>query len=85
MGAKSKISAVKKKMKSDEDIISEIISRGGKTTIESKEDEDKEVRFTVRIPFSWIKKIDRDRKGRVGNVSRNQWILESIAHFVDEV
>jgi hypothetical protein len=85
MGTKSKISAVKKRIVTEEDKICEIISRGGKTTLESRSEEDQEVRFTVRIPSSWVKRIDVDRKSRVGTVSRNQWILESIAHFIDEV
>jgi len=59
----------------------EVISRGGKTVAESTavQDEADELRFTLRIPNKYISQIDQDRQGRVGNVSRNQWILEAIA------
>jgi hypothetical protein len=61
--------------------VSDVINRGGKTTLESKSEiiEDGEVRFTLRIPKKLIEGIDKSRKSRVGNISRNQWILEAIA------
>lgn len=68
--------------KMDEHLTNEIINRGGKTSadesifIDSKEH--KEFRFTLRISEDLIKKIDMDRRSRVGNISRNQWILETI-------
>jgi predicted HicB family RNase H-like nuclease len=61
--------------------VDDIISRGGKTVEDSKaqqRQEEAEVRFTLRIPQNLIDKIDNDRTSRVGTVSRNQWILESI-------
>lgn len=66
--------------------IDEVINRGGKTTVESKqsrEQVDEEIRFTLRIPQSLINKIDKDRHSRVGNVSRNQWILEAVSYQLD--
>jgi len=61
--------------------IDDIINRGGKTTADSKpkSTEEDEIRFTLRIPEKIIKKLDADRESRIGNVSRNQWILEAIA------
>lgn len=61
--------------------IDDIINRGGKTTADStpKINEEDEIRFTLRIPEKIIKKLDADRESRIGNVSRNQWILEAIA------
>ncbi|KKL80190.1 hypothetical protein LCGC14_2007260 [marine sediment metagenome] len=65
--------------------IEDIINRGGATTIESKVSEqtlESEIRFTLRIPAKLIKKVDEARSSRVGNVSRNQWILEAISKVV---
>ena len=61
--------------------VDEMINRGGKTTRESEivyEQVDDETRFTLRIPHALMTKIDSDRRSRVGNVSRNQWIIELI-------
>ena len=60
--------------------VDDVINRGGKTTNEAmlKSRQDSETRFTLRIPEELIEKIDIEREGRVGNVSRNQWILEAI-------
>jgi hypothetical protein len=80
--------AVKKKQSKETSYqpnVDDIINRGGTTTLESQqvneqanELEKDEARFTLRIPQSLIDQIDRKRKERVGNVSRNQWIIESI-------
>lgn len=63
--------------------IDDIINRGGKVSADSKhqtnDEVEEEIRFTLRIPQKLIKKIDKDRDGRIGNVSRNQWILEAVA------
>jgi len=63
--------------------VDEIINRGGKVSADSKyqsnEESESEIRFTLRIPQNLIKKIDKDRKNRIGNISRNQWILEAVA------
>jgi hypothetical protein len=69
------------KSKPDQYNYDEVINRGGRTTEDSKNDqkhEDAEIRFTLRIPKELINKIDKDRDSRIGNVSRNQWILEAI-------
>lgn len=73
------------KNKSHQYNVDEIINRGGKTSAESlpQEIDLAETRFTLRIPNKMIDKIDKDREKRIGNVSRNQWILEAIAERFD--
>ena len=65
--------------------IDDIINKGGKTTADviNPSQTEEETRFTLRIPEKLIKKIDSNRGDRVGNVSRNQWILEAIAERLD--
>ena len=82
--------AVKKKVskKFHQFDIDEVINRGGKTVEDSRSTKldlcsDHEIRFTLRIPNNLIVKIDSERKKRVGNVSRNQWILEAIGDQLD--
>lgn len=71
-------------LKSTPKNIDDVINRGGRTTRETEAEieqlGDEEIRFTLRIPMSLIEKIDSERRSRVGNVSRNQWILEAIAN-----
>ena len=69
-----------------QDAINRVISLGGKTTADSEHENDilsncneKNVRFTLRLPSSLLKKVDEFRKMRIGIVSRNQWILEIIS------
>jgi len=76
--------AVKKKSSKTKNLkydIDNIINGGGKTTFDTKQDwkENAEIRFTLRISEKIINKIDSDRESRIGNVSRNQWILEAIS------
>ena len=68
--------------KEDHELINQFIGGGGKTTEESKnnnESADDVSRFTIRIPNDLVKMIDKNRGSKVGNVSRNTWILEAIA------
>jgi predicted HicB family RNase H-like nuclease len=78
MTVKKKASKIKETPQYD---ISEIINRGGKTSGDSSssDNNEMEIRFTLRIPKKMIHKIDKDKEKRVGNVSRNQWIIEAIA------
>ncbi|KKL80180.1 hypothetical protein LCGC14_2007310 [marine sediment metagenome] len=65
--------------------IDHVINKGGSTTIESETKEESsnaEVRFTLRIPFKLIKKIDEARKVRDIKISRNHWILEIISKAI---
>jgi len=73
-----------------EDKIDQMISRGGKTSVDnepipslSEPQKEDEIRFTLRISSRLINKIDASRKLRVGNVSRNQWIIETIGKAVE--
>jgi hypothetical protein len=66
--------------------IDDIINKGGKTTADAKpqtQQTDEELRFTLRIPQTLIEKIDQDRQARIGNVSRNQWILEAVSKYLN--
>lgn len=63
--------------------LKEVINRGGGVAQERKNLVDPEIRFTLRIQESLIKKIDKARKPRVGNISRNQWILEAISQALN--
>jgi predicted DNA-binding protein len=38
---------------------------------------------SIRVPLSALEKIDELRKKRVGNVSRNTWILEAIEDKIE--
>ncbi len=48
-----------------------------------KED-DGDHRLTLRLPKWLLEKIDQKRKLRVGNISRNLWILEQIEKSIEE-
>lgn len=68
-----------------DEAIERVIEKGGSVIADKKPTpsttenvEGDEVRFTLRIPKKLIDKVDAGRKKRVGNVSRNQWILEVI-------
>lgn len=63
--------------------IVDIIERGGTTYADKKESQDGTFRFTLRGPDSYLKRIDEARKKKVGNVSRNQWILEAIEEMLN--
>jgi hypothetical protein len=87
MTIKRKASKLQEHVQEDiQDVIDQVISRGGKTanddTSSQGDREKEEVRFTLRIPCGLIKKIDTSRESRVGNVSRNQWIIETISNAV---
>jgi len=87
MTIKKKLSKEKNLLKPNiQDVISQVISRGGKTKADEllpvKEDK-QEVRFTLRLPLDLIQRIDDARKLRPGIVSRNQWILEVISNAVE--
>ncbi len=68
-----------------EQSIGAIINRGGRTTAEVEAIEEKtknepeEIRFTLRLPSSLMDSIDKKRKERIGNISRNQWIVETLS------
>jgi len=57
--------------------IEEFITKGGKLAIEI-ENQSGDHRLTLRIPKWLLDKIDAKRKNRIGTISRNLWILETI-------
>ena len=73
-----------------EELITQAINRGGKTANDDvseavplqRQQKEKMVRLTLRIPESLITKIRDARKNRVGSVSLNQLILEAISSSV---
>jgi len=79
--------SVKKKhiaIQVDSKLIDEIINSGAKTVSESTDNQDDDVRFTLRIPNFLIDGIDEKRKTKFGKISRNQWILQAISEKLEE-
>ncbi|MBV8660733.1 MAG: hypothetical protein JO129_01135 [Candidatus Dependentiae bacterium] len=56
--------------------VENFIAKGGAVAEETFEDDDH--RLTLRIPKSLMAKIDVKRKQRIGKISRNLWILETL-------
>lgn len=55
----------------------------GDWEIEEEDLEELEIKFTLRIPFFLVKKIDELRNSKVEKLSRNQWILKAINNSVN--
>ncbi len=69
-----------KKVASPQEIES-VIAKGGRTVSESELeslDQEVEKKFTLRISDTALNRIDILCKKRIGNVSRNTWILEAV-------
>ena len=78
----SKKTEEEKSTENQDELIEQFINGGGKTTEESRNNQESPEdlsRFTIRMPNGLVKMIDDHRKGKVGNISRNTWILEAIA------
>lgn len=56
--------------------INKFISKGGRFATHDIEVEQGDHRLTLRIPKNIMDKIDVKRRGRIGKISRNLWILE---------
>lgn len=72
-----------------EEMVGKVIDRGGSTAVDPFAQERasfkrKEMCFTLRIQADLIKKVDCTRKNRIGNISRNQWIIEAINKAIEE-
>ena len=76
MAIKELKKAVKETPIKIEQNIDRFISKGGTLTQSMPIDGDH--RLTLRIPKWLMEKIDVKRKGRVGKISRNLWILETL-------
>lgn len=57
--------------------VENFIAKGGALPEEIVEGDD-DHRLTLRIPKSLMAKIDSKRKQRIGKISRNLWILETL-------
>ncbi len=57
------------------------ISKGGGLP---ENEDDGDHRLTLRMPKWLLEKIDQKRKLRVGNISRNLWILEQIEKSIGD-
>lgn len=57
--------------------VEKFISKGG-SLAESPQHNNDDHRLTLRIPKWLMDKIDIKRKERVGKISRNLWILETV-------
>ena len=57
--------------------VESFIAKGGALPEEIIEQDD-DHRMTLRIPKSLMAKIDVKRRQRIGKISRNLWILETI-------
>lgn len=64
--------------------IEQFISKGGSLTNNIAEKED-DHRLTLRIPKKLLEKIDIKRKSRIGSISRNLWILETIEKATSKI
>jgi hypothetical protein len=73
----------KNKIIKHEDKIKKFISKGGSLTSDIDELAD-DHRLTLRIPKSLMDKVDLARKRRIGKISRNLWILETIEKATEE-
>lgn len=68
------VSRLKNKKDLSGNEIDAFISKGGEAPAKTKE----EVRFTLRVEGTMLRSLDDSRKKQVGNISRNNWILNAI-------
>jgi hypothetical protein len=73
----SKSGQIKSEQIKIEKKIEQFITNGGGVPCNYSDDK-MDHRLTLRIPKELLAKIDLKRKDRVGNISRNLWILEVI-------
>jgi hypothetical protein len=71
-----------------EEEIERVIQRGGTTTAENqqtlKAKKTEKVPFLLRLSTDLIEQVDRARKSRPGNISRNQWITEMLVEMLNQ-
>ena len=71
----------------NDELMDSFIQKGGKTKSDGEalqEEENKMVRFSLRLPQSLVNEMDQLRKKRLGRISRTLWIIEAIAHYLKE-
>ena len=66
-----------------EDAAKKFISKGG-TLTKSFDESNDDHRLTLRIPKWLMDKVDEKRKERIGKISRNLWILETLERAAKE-
>lgn len=72
--------STEKSVKMDE-VVNKFISQGGSTAQATSQPiavNQEDHRLTLRIPQWLMDRVDVKRKERVGSISRNLWILETI-------
>jgi len=77
MAIKELKKSIKNTPLNNEKDMEKFISKGGLLAQPTFLD-DEDHRLTLRIPKSLMAKIDIKRKTRIGKISRNLWILETI-------
>ena len=69
-----------------DELMDSFIQKGGKTKSDNEaiQEDDKLVRFSLRLPQSLVNEMDLIRKKRLGKISRTLWIIEAIARYLKE-
>ena len=62
----------------DEKDVEKFIAKGGSLSQDVFEEREDDHRLTLRIPKELVSRIDAKRKQRIGKISRNLWILETL-------
>jgi hypothetical protein len=78
MAIKELKKAEKTHLTQDEKSVEKFIAKGGSLSLDLFEEREDDHRLTLRIPKELVHKIDEKRKQRVGKISRNLWILETL-------
>jgi hypothetical protein len=83
MAIKQLAKPTKQNTAKNESAVEKFISKGGTLTKSFDEPTD-DHRLTLRIPKWLMDKVDTKRKGRIGKISRNLWILETLERAAKE-
>jgi len=78
MAIKELKKAEKTSLTPDEKSVEKFISKGGSLSLDMFEEREDDHRLTLRIPKELVNRIDMKRKQRIGKISRNLWILETL-------
>lgn len=74
------------KPKEDKEIINveELILKGGSAPADAQTENSRELRFSLRIPYDILNKMEKVRKAQGGFISRNTWILQAILEKLEQ-
>ncbi len=78
MAIKDLKKAEKTHLTPDEKDVEKFIAKGGSLSQDFFEEREDDHRLTLRIPKELVARIDAKRKQRIGKISRNLWILETL-------